>query len=226
MALMVRHIVALLVLLNALYWSWAQGWLLPYGFGPAPQNEPFRLAQQIRPEAITLLSPAEVSAMRQSGAAENAQCLQSGLMDDTQAAPVRAHLAASWPANSWVLQPVNTPERWLVYMGKYANLADLNKKRAELAAIQVSTEPVTSAALSPGLSLGAYTSQSQANTALQTLGHRGVRTARVVQDQLAVQGVRLRLPAVNAALQAQLPGLKAVLTSVALESCTEPGAAP
>jgi hypothetical protein len=223
---MARHLVMLLVLLNALYGSWAQGWLLPYGFGPAPHNEPQRLAQQIRPEAITLLRPDEVSALRQSAAAENAQCLQSGLMDDIQAGPVRAHLAASWPANSWVLQTVSSPERWLVYMGKYANLADLNKKRAELAAIQVSTEPVTSAALSPGLSLGAYTSQSQANTALQNLGRRGVRTARVVQDQVAVQGVRLRLPAVNAALQAQLPALKAVLPTGTLESCAEPVKGP
>lgn len=223
---MVRQIVGLLVLLNALYGSWAQGWLLPYGFGPAPQHEPQRLAQQIRPESITLLNSAEVDALRQSGAAENTQCLQSGLMDDTQAAPVRAHLAASWPVESWVLQTVSSPERWLVYMGKYANLADLNKKRAELAAIQVSTEPVTSAALSPGLSLGAYTSQSQANTALQTLSRRGVRTARVVQDQVAVQGMRLRLPAVNAALQARLPALKAVLSSLALESCAGPETGP
>ena len=30
-----RTLVWLLLLLNALYWSWAQGWLLPYGFGPA-----------------------------------------------------------------------------------------------------------------------------------------------------------------------------------------------
>ncbi len=223
---MARQLVLLLVLLNALYWSWSQGWLLPYGFGPAPHNEPQRLARQIRPEVITVLSPAEVSALRQSTAAENVLCLQSGLMEEAQAGPVRAHLAASWPVDSWVLQTVSTPERWLVYMGKYASVADLNKKRAELAAIQVGTEPVTNVALSPGLSLGAYTSQIQANTALQTLSLRGVRTARVVQDQLAVQGVRLRLPAVNAALQARLPALKAVLPSGTLDTCAEPDKGP
>lgn len=219
---MARTLVWLLLLLNALYWSWAQGWLLPYGFAPAPQREPQRLAQQIRPEAITLLNPAEVNLKSLSDVPESSLCLQTGLMDETQAAAVRPYLEASWPVDSWVFQTVTTPERWLVYMGKYANLAELDKKRAELAAIQLGTEPVTSAALSPGLSLGVYPSQAQANTALQALSRRGVRTARVVQEEAAVPSWRLRLPALNATLQARLPELRATLPSGALESC--PGA--
>lgn len=219
-----RALVGLLLLLNVLYWSWAQGWLLPYGFGPAPQREPQRLAQQIRPEAITLLNPAEVKLIALPASPESPLCLQTGLMDEAQAAAVRPYLETSWPADSWTLQNVALPERWLVYMGKYASLAELNKKRAELAAIQLNTEAVTSAALSPGLSIGVYPSQAQANTALQALGRRGVRTARVVQEQVAVQSWRLRLPALNPALQAQLPELSAVLPAGALESCPEPEA--
>lgn len=216
---MARAFVWLMLLLNALYWSWAQGWLLPYGFGPLPQREPQRLKQQILPEAVTLVSQAEARLKPLPGTPENAFCLQTGLLDEAQAAVARPYLASSWPADSWVFQTVTVPERWLVYMGKYANLADLNKKRAELAAIQMSTEPVTSVALSPGLALGVYPSQAQADTALQALNRRGVRTARVVQEQAAVQGLRLRLPDVNATLQAQLPELKAVLPSAVLESC-------
>jgi hypothetical protein len=216
-----RTLVWLLLLLNVLYWSWAQGWLLPYGFGPAPQREPQRLAQQIRPEVITLLNPDEVNL---KSLPESPLCLQTGLMDETQAAAVRPYLEASWPVDSWVFQTVTTPERWLVYMGKYGNVAELNKKRAELATIQMDTEPVTSAALSPGLSLGVYPSQAQANTALQALSRRGVRTARVVQEQAAVPSWRLRLPALNATLQARLPELRAVLPAGALESCPEPEA--
>lgn len=218
---MARALVWLLLLLNVLYWSWAQGWLLPYGFGPAPQREPQRLAQQIRPEAITLLNPAEVNLKSLSGAPESPLCLQTGLMDEAQAAAVRPYLEASWPVDSWVFQTVATPERWLVYLGKYANVAELNKKRAELAAMQLDTEPVTSAALSPGLSLGVYPSQAQANTALQALSRRGVRTARVVQEEAAVPSWRLRLPALNATLQARLPELRATLPSGALESCPD-----
>jgi hypothetical protein len=218
---MARTFVWLLLLLNALYWSWAQGWLLPYGFGPTQQREPQRLARQIHPEAITLLSPAEMHLKAQPARSEPPLCLETGPMDEAQAEALRPYLEASWPAGSWVFQKVTVPERWLVYMGKYANLADLEKKRAELAGIQLDTQAVASAALSPGLSLGAYPTQAQATAALQALSRRGVRTARVVQEQAAVRGLRLRLPAVNEALEVLLPELRAVLPSGALESCPE-----
>lgn len=223
---MLRAFVWLLLLLNVLYGSWAQGWLLPYGFGPTPQREPQRMAQQIRPELITLLSPAELSLKSGPTPPDPALCLETGPMDEAQAEALRPYLEASWPAGSWVFQKVTIPERWLVYMGKYANVAELDKKRAELAGIQLDTEAVDSAALSPGLSLGAYPTQAQAISALQAFSRRGVRTARVVQEQAAVQGSRLRLLAVNEALEVLLPELKAVLPPGALESCPEPETVP
>ena len=100
---MARTLVWLLLLLNALYWSWAQGWLLPYGFGPAQQREPQRLAQQIRPESITLLSPDEARRASLREPSEDALCLQSGPLDEAQAEVVRSLLQTSWPPESWVL---------------------------------------------------------------------------------------------------------------------------
>lgn len=75
---MARTLVWLLLLLNALYWSWAQGWLLPYGFGPAQQREPQRLTQQIRPESVTLLSPDEARRASLREPSGDTPCLQSG----------------------------------------------------------------------------------------------------------------------------------------------------
>jgi len=150
---------------------------------------------------------------------ESRVCLQSGLLDQAQVDAVRRILETSWSPEDWQLQEVMRPERWLVYMGKFTNQAELDKKRAELVVIQVSAESLQQASLSPGLSLGAYPSLAQANTALQALSRRGVRTARVLQEQADVQGLRLRLPAVTAALQAQLPDIRAVLPSAVLESC-------
>lgn len=223
---MLRAFVWLLLLLNVLYGSWAQGWLLPYGFGPEPQREPQRLAQQIHPEWITLLSPAELKLTSRPARPDPALCLETGPMDEAQAEALRPYLEASWPAGSWVFQKLTVPERWLVYMGKYADVAELEKKRAELAGIQLDTEAVASAALMPGLSLGAYPSQAQATAALQALSRRGVRTARVVQERAAEQGARLRLLAVNEALEVLLPELRAVLPPGALESCPELGTEP
>jgi len=216
-----RTFALMLLLLNAGYWAWGEGWLLPYGFGPAPQREPQRLAQQIHPQAITILSAAEGMPPPVAAAPEFPVCLQSGLMSQAQADAVRSLLLASWPPESWLFQEVATPARWIVYMGKYASQEELAKRRAALDYLELHTEPLTNAALAPGLSLGAYQSQAQADAALQVLRRRGVKAARVVQEQAAGQSFRLRLPALDAALQAQLPELSAVLPNGALESCPQ-----
>lgn len=99
---MARQLVWMLLLLNVLYWSWAQGWLLPYGFGPLSQGEPQRLAQQIQPEAITLVSQAEARRNPVVVAPEELLCLQTGLLDAAQVGALRTLLESAWPADSWV----------------------------------------------------------------------------------------------------------------------------
>jgi hypothetical protein len=216
-----RTLALLLLLLNAGYWAWGEGWLLPYGFGPVPQREPQRLAQQIHPQAITILSAAEGQPPPVVVPPEPTVCLQSELMSEAQADTVRSLLLASWPPESWLFQEVATPARWIVYMGKYASQAELARRRAALDYLELRTEPLSTAALAPGLSLGAYPTQSQANAALQVLRRRGVKTAKVVQEQPAGQSFRLRLPILDSALQAQLPELRAALPNGALESCPQ-----
>lgn len=103
--MMARQLVWLLLLLNVLYWTWAQGWLLPYGFGPLSQREPQRLAQQILPEAITLVSRAEAMRHPVVTPPEETVCLQTGLLDEAQAAVLRPYLQTAWPADSWVMAP-------------------------------------------------------------------------------------------------------------------------
>ncbi len=101
---MARTFFWLMLLLNVLYWSWAQGWLLPYGFGPLSQREPQRLTQQILPEAITLVSEAEARLKPLPVVTEFPFCLQTGLLDEKQVALLRAYLEATWPADAWVFE--------------------------------------------------------------------------------------------------------------------------
>ncbi|MGL4809052.1 MAG: SPOR domain-containing protein, partial [Giesbergeria sp.] len=51
---MLRLTVIVLLLANAGYYAWSQGHLAEWGLAPAPQGEPQRLQQQIRPEAVRL----------------------------------------------------------------------------------------------------------------------------------------------------------------------------
>lgn len=218
---MLRLILLILVLVNAAYFAWGQGWLLPYSMGPAQQREPQRLTQQVRPEAMDLVTDKDVPpTVAMAPAANSLLCLQSGLLDEAQASAVRRWLASSFAQDSWAIDIVKLPERWIVYMGKYANAAELAKKRTQLAGLRLSFEPLSNPALAPGLSLGAYASQEAANTALEALALRGVRTARVLLELPASQAYRVRLPAINEAMQKQLPQLKNALAGKPLDPCS------
>jgi len=218
---MLRLTVWVLVLLNLVYFGWGQGWLQAYGLGPASQTEPRRLTQQIRPQAIEPVSDASaVSAASAASAPPALVCLQSSVLDEAQVKALRLALAPLLPATAWTLDNVAGAERWIVYMGKYASSADLAKKRAQLANLRLTFYPLVNAALEPGLSLGAYESETQARAALETLSARGVRTANVVRDESTAQHYRLRLPAVDDTLQVQLPGVKALLPDKSLSPCT------
>lgn len=217
---MLRFIVLALVLLNGLYFAWSQGFLRAYGFAPAQQSEPQRLGQQIRPDAVRLLTAQELSqseAPRATG--KPAACLQAGLFDATQSAQLRRTLAVTLPAGSWTLEETLEPARWIVYMGKYANAEELAKKRAQLASLNLKFEPLTNPALGVGLSLGGFNTQAAATAALEAFSRRGVRTARVVQEREEVSGTLLRLPAVDEALRARLDELKPVMAGKAWSPC-------
>jgi hypothetical protein len=169
--------------------------------------------------------PGNIPEAGSPGAAEAAAavsapaCLQTGLLDDAAADAVRARAEAALPAGGWQLERIALPARWIVYMGRYADAAQLNRKRAELRARRVTFEPPSDPALEPGLSLGGFASQEAAQQALAGLGAQGVRTARVVQERPVREGRRLRLPAVTDAVRAQLPALAAALGAQALRAC-------
>lgn len=213
---MLRLLVLLLLLANGAYFAWTHGHLQALGLGPAQQSEPHRLAQQVQPEAVRVLSADEVRKIE--AAAHPPECLQAGPFDDTAVGPLRQALA-SWPGGSWALEPVSEPGRWIVYMGKYPSAENVAKKKSELRQIGVTFEPVANPELEPGLSLGGYPTQAEANQLLERLGLRGVHTARVVQERPDIRGQKLTLPAVNEDLRSRLDELRTVLAGKTLRPC-------
>lgn len=214
---MLRLLVLLLLLANGTFFAWAQGLLLPLGTGPAQQAEPQRLAQQIRPEALRVVG-AEEARRIDTGAPRAAECLQSAVLEDAAAEPLRQVLQG-WPIGSWSMESASEPARWIVYMGRYGTEDSLNKKKAELRQLRVSFETLSNSSLEPGLSLGSFLSQGAANQQLDRLAERGVRTARVVQERTEVRGQRLLLPLMDDALRARLDELRAALNGKTLRPC-------
>ena len=229
---MLRLAVLLLLLANSAYFAWSQGLLAPLGLAPGVQTEPQRLAAQIRPEAIRLLSTGEVKQLETGGTAAAppnssanapapvaAECLQAGLFNEQQTAALRASLESTLPAGSWQLESSVEPARWIVYMGKYNTEEALAKKRAELRQLGVPFRAVNSEALAPGLALASFTSQADAEKELARVATRGVRTARVAQERAEARGQILKLPSADAGLRKQLEGLAPQLDGKALRPC-------
>lgn len=221
---MLRLLALVLLLANAGYFAWTHGLLADYGFAPAAQAEPQRLAQQIQPQAMQLLTPADARQLESAAsspppAPPAAECLQAGLFTPEQSTALRTGLESTLPIGSWTLESSVEPGRWIVYMGKYNSEDALAKKRAELRGLGVSFEALVNPALGPGLSLGHYTSQAEAERELAKAATRGVRTAKVVQERPEARGQLLKLPAADAAIKAKLEALKLQFAGKPLQAC-------
>ena len=226
---MLRLLVLLLLLGNAAYFAWSHGALAAYGFAPAVQSEPQRMAQQLRPEAVRILTLPEAGNLKTlpeatapASATQPAavtQCLQAGLFNDEQTAALRTRLQNALPAGAWTFESSVEPARWMVYMGKYPSADALAKKKGELRQRNISFEPLNNPALEPGLSLGNFSAQLDADAELARIAKRGVKTARVIQVQAELRGQRLKLAAVTPALRAQLETVKPQLAGKTLQTC-------
>jgi hypothetical protein len=219
---MLRLLALVLLLANGVYFAWSTELLRAYGFGPAQQNEPQRLAQQISPEAVSLLSPKALQEIEAQIKADQApkECLQAGPFDAAQSAALRLALADALPADTWGLEEQTLPARWIVYLGKFASAELLAKKRAEIAAMNLPTEGLTNPELEPGISLAGFAAKAEADAALARLNARGLRTARVVQERADSTAYLLKLPAVGPTLKSKLGALGAVLADKPLQACT------
>jgi len=218
---MLRLLVLILILANGLYFAWSRGMLRAYGFAPAQQREPQRLAQQVRPEAVRVLTPAEFKRIEAQVQAELApkECLVAGPFDDAQAASLRHALESALAPGAWHIETITVPARWIVYMGKFANADALVKKQAELTAMKLVPQALTNPDLEIGLSLGGFATQAEATTELNKLSLRGIRTAKVLQERQEGKQSQLKLPAVTAEMKAQLADVKPALAGKPLHSC-------
>ena len=238
---MLRLAVIALLLANAGYYAYTQGWLRSAGLVTPEQAEPQRLQQQIRPETLKVLraqgatnnptpppapaaapaadTAASTPAPTAAAPADAGECLQAGIFDEKQATALRT-AAASLPQGSWTLEPTPITGRWMIYMGRFDDQDTLDKKRAELRARKVDFDRA-GGTLEPGLSLGRFSTEEAAQRGLTALNAQGVRTARVIQERQAATGFILKLPAVTDAQRQQwLATLRPAIAGKTLGSCS------
>lgn len=235
---MLRHTLLALLLANAGYLAWSQGWMASLGWQPETQSEAFRLKQQMRPEAIQVgpvtpppratpaaapatdaAAPAAPDTATLTPASGPGRCWQAGTFDDKQVVAVRTALRdLEIPAEQWELQTSAVNGRWMVYLGKFPSAEALDARRAELRQQGVGFDRATGA-LEPGLSLGRFPSEEAATRELTTFLRKGVRGARVVQERAETTLYTLRLPHVPPELHARMERLKPALAGKPLRLC-------
>jgi hypothetical protein len=111
------------------------------------------------------------------------------------------------------------PERWIVYLGRFANSEALQRRKAELRAAKVDYRDVYVPALTPGLALGTYSTEEAAKTALLDAQRDGVKGAKVVQERQEYKTFTLKLPAITDDELVMVQGLGVALAGKTLQKC-------
>lgn len=148
-------------------------------------------------------------------------CWMAAGFTEAQTELLRAELALlGLSAANWQLTENRSGGRWIVYMGRYDNTEQVERKKAELRGLGVSFREITAAGLAPGLALGTYSTEAAARVALQKTEQDGVRTAKVAQERAESTSFTLRLPAITAAQRAAVDGLGEAMAGKTLRRCS------
>jgi hypothetical protein len=237
---MLRALVAVLLLANALLFAWAQGWLDGVaGVKPQGDREPERLARQVKPQSVRVLSPAVVQTALAASAAEAApaeataasaalSCLEAGPFVGAaeQRAAADEIKRAALPPGAIASAAVTRPAVFIVYMGKYASPEALQRKTDELKRRNVESEVLHNVPwLEPGLALGRFNDRAAAEAHLAALAERDVHTAKVLTLTPPAIGHVWRAEHADAALAAKLGALKAKALGAGFVACASADAA-
>lgn len=221
---MLRVLVALLLIANLGFFAWTQGWLdNVVGVRAIGDREPERLARQVRPDTVRILS-AEAEAASTTAASLNAApaCLEAGPFTDAELPSAQAAAQAGLPGGSWATLSSVKPATWIVFMGPYPNREALSKKADEIKRRKLPFEELRdNAKLGLGLSLGRFDDKGNAARSLEQLTQQGVHTARVVELAPAASSHVLRAEKADAALVVQLGLLKTAALGKGFEACTK-----
>jgi hypothetical protein len=240
---MLRALVILLMLGNAAFWAWTQGWLTGVvGIRPTTgDREPERLARQVRPEHIKVLPPPSVdtavtAASASPGAAAQVpanavwalpDCHQLGPFTLAELPSAAAALREAWPTGRWAELREDKSGAWAIYIGPFKNPAEQQQKQKTLLqrGYTVDEPPAGRADLAGGLLLGHFADVKEAALALTKWQKQGENDARVLEIEEASSVITLRTELIDAELASRLAALSAFKSSTGQTLLSECGAA-
>lgn len=216
-----RVLFLLLLLANLAFFAWARFFAPPH-----PSTDPRPPAQQIEPDKLAILTPAQVaSAQAPKGKpiaeAAPAACVEWGGFSVADAR--RAEQALEPLALGARLGQRRAEETagWWVYIAAQPNRQAAQKKAAELKGLGVDEWFIVQdeGRWRWAISLGVFRSEAAARSRLETLTAKGVRSALVGERETQLEKIWLQLRNVDAALAARLKELSAGFEGSELRDC-------
>ncbi|WP_397534624.1 hypothetical protein [Roseateles sp.] len=197
---MLRTLVALLLLANALFFAWTQGWLDPViGTHGHSGREPHRMQLEQQRERLSILSPQAVTALQQPVCLEFGPFGSDEALRGAKAALERLNLT---PA-AWQVDSSEQPAVWAVATAKLDSREQLSRREEALKRLKIDYEPLTGKPdEQPSLLLSRHASEAAARAALEA--RRPLRDLRVLQLQPPQPRHLLRLASANGLLARQI----------------------
>lgn len=222
---MLRALVLLLLLLNALFFGWTQGWLDGViGLKAGGVHEPERLNQQVNPESIKLLEPKLAAALQTRACLESGPLNSEAALSETQA----ALQGAGFSAADWQVQSSEQAGVWAVASIRLPTKDFQARKEETYKKLKISFEYLSGMPEEmPTLLLSRHDSEKAAAAALEALSQRALKGLRVLQLQAPSKRYKLLLPQLDGLQQGRVANLKdAAAVAAGFKACpVQPAAA-
>lgn len=229
----------LLVLVNVALFAWQHG---VFGRFTESGREPERIARQVEPERIRVLSEREVQVLRERAAAQSRaaaaaappaasgaaldlsvaqSCVEFGDFIGPDLARVETALLKLGLGSRQSARTVEAPGWYLVYLPPFKTRAEADRAVADLKKSGVKDLLVfTDGPLRLGVSLGSFRDPELAKAHVASLVKLGVKSARVSDKPTAVSATRLQMRELDAEAAQQLGAIAKEFPSQSVRACS------
>jgi hypothetical protein len=214
-----RVVFFLLVLANLAFYGWHAGYIGP---GPEPVGEPGRMAQQITPEKIRIISPDEAKKLATANTPKPLLCFDWGTFPPQEAERVQVLLAAMTPAPKVTMRKVDETAGWWVSLPPQGSKPNADKKAAELKRLGIDEFFIINedGPNKFAISLGVFKNEEGAKNYLEILSKQGVKTARAAERETRVAKTIFNLREVDEATKLKLYDLRKEFPTQELKDCS------
>ena len=222
---MLRALVIGLILLNALFYGWTQGWLdTAVGIRARGDREPERAARQLHPERVQVLTVPQ--AIVSNAAGQKRFCQTLGPLDGDAAlvATTAALAQAGIAPGDWQERLTEQPGVWAVATIRMPNKEFQARKEATYTFLKLPYEFLPGPPEEmPTLVLSRHPSEKAAAAALENFSQRALKGLRVMQLQTAAKRYSLVFAKADPALQTRLAALiQSGPLAASFKPCAEP----